>query len=173
MTYTYIVRWRDGSLYTGWTNNLEKRIKDHNSGRGAKYTKSRRPVLLAYYEEFATKEEAMRREWEIKQLKRQEKQDLVERFRPKWPDLYSAVIKVFLPEIRNRHWNQNERISVPVFYFIMPDIFWSGKPACSSMHGSNCLQSGSRRENSPAGWDRKLPRMYLLPGQSSCPSSFS
>ena len=83
MNYTYIVRCREGSLYTGWTNNLEKRIKDHNSGRGAKYTKSRRPVLLAYYEEFATKEEAMRREWEIKQLKRQEKQDLVERFRPK------------------------------------------------------------------------------------------
>ena len=83
MNYTYIVRCLDGSLYTGWTNNLEKRIKDHNSGRGAKYTKSRRPVLLAYYEEFATKEEAMRREWEIKQLKRQEKQDLVERFRPK------------------------------------------------------------------------------------------
>ena len=83
MNYTYIVRCRDGSLYTGWTNNLEKRIRDHNSGKGAKYTKSRRPVLLAYYEEFATKEEAMRREWEIKQLKRQEKQDLVERFRPK------------------------------------------------------------------------------------------
>lgn len=83
MNYTYIVRCRDGSLYTGWTNNLEKRIKDHNSGRGAKYTKSRRPVLLAYYEEFATKEEAMRREREIKQMKRQEKQDLVERFRRK------------------------------------------------------------------------------------------
>ena len=83
MNYTYIVRCRDGSLYTGWTNNLEKRIRDHNSGKGAKYTKSRRPVLLAYYEEFATKEEAMRREWEIKQLKRQEKQDLVERFRRK------------------------------------------------------------------------------------------
>ena len=83
MNYTYIVRCRDGSLYTGWTNNLEKRIKDHNNGRGAKYTKSRRPVLLAYYEEFATKEEAMRREWEIKQMKRQEKQELVEQFRRK------------------------------------------------------------------------------------------
>lgn len=77
MNYTYIVRCRDGSLYTGWTNNLEKRIKDHNSGRGAKYTKSRRPVLLAYYEEFATKEEAMRREWQIKQMKRQEKLSLI------------------------------------------------------------------------------------------------
>ena len=78
MNYTYIVRCRDGSLYTGWTNNLEKRLKDHNSGRGAKYTKSRRPVLLAYYEEFATKEEAMRREWEIKQLKQLEKLLLIE-----------------------------------------------------------------------------------------------
>lgn len=79
MNYTYIVRCRDGSLYTGWTNNLEKRLKDHNSGRGAKYTKSRRPVLLVYYEEFAAKEEAMRREREIKQMTRQEKILLIER----------------------------------------------------------------------------------------------
>lgn len=56
MNYTYIVRCSDGSLYTGWTNDLKKRIKDHNEGRGAKYTRSRRPVVLAYYEEFATKE---------------------------------------------------------------------------------------------------------------------
>lgn len=79
MNYTYIVRCRDGSLYTGWTNNLEKRIKDHNAGNGAKYTKSRRPVVLAYYEQFATKAEAMHREWEIKQLKRPEKLLLIER----------------------------------------------------------------------------------------------
>ena len=46
MNYTYIVKCSDGSLYTGWTNNLEKRIKDHNAGRGAKYTKARRPVVL-------------------------------------------------------------------------------------------------------------------------------
>ena len=70
MNYTYIVQCSDGSLYTGWTNNIEKRINDHNSGRGAKYTKSRLPVVLAYYEVFKTKEEAMRREWEIKQLDR-------------------------------------------------------------------------------------------------------
>ena len=78
MNYTYIVRCGDGSLYTGWTNNLEKRIRDHNSGKGAKYTKSRRPVLLAYYEEFATNEEAMHREWEIKQMTRHEKILLIE-----------------------------------------------------------------------------------------------
>lgn len=73
MNYTYIVKCSDGSLYTGWTNDLEKRIRAHNDGKGAKYTKSRRPVVLAYYEEFQTKEEAMRREWEIKQLDREQK----------------------------------------------------------------------------------------------------
>ena len=61
MNYTYIVRCKDGSLYTGWTNDIEKRIKAHNEGKGAKYTKSRRPVKLVYYEEFQTKEEAMKR----------------------------------------------------------------------------------------------------------------
>ena len=77
MNYTYIVECSDGSLYTGWTNDLEKRIKAHNDGKGAKYTKSRRPVVLAYYEEFQTREEAMRREWEIKQMSRQKKMSMI------------------------------------------------------------------------------------------------
>lgn len=76
--YTYILKCDDGSFYTGWTNNLEKRIKDHNEGKGAKYTKSRRSVTLAYYETFATKEEAMRREYAIKQLSRKQKESLME-----------------------------------------------------------------------------------------------
>lgn len=59
MNYTYIVKCSDETYYTGWTNNLEKRIQTHNAGKGAKYTKVRRPVELVYYEEFATKEEAM------------------------------------------------------------------------------------------------------------------
>ena len=78
MNYTYIVKCRDGSLYTGWTNNLEKRIEDHNAGRGAKYTKARRPVVLVYKEEFTTKQEAMKREWEIKRLSRKEKLSMIE-----------------------------------------------------------------------------------------------
>ena len=78
MTYTYILKCRDGSLYTGWTNNLEKRVNDHNAGRGAKYTKARRPVELAYYESFNTKEEAMQREYRIKQMSRTEKLGLLE-----------------------------------------------------------------------------------------------
>lgn len=77
MNYTYILECKDGSFYTGWTNNLEKRIKDHNNGKGAKYTKARRPVVLAYYETFETKEEAMRREYEIKHMTRAEKKDLI------------------------------------------------------------------------------------------------
>lgn len=53
--YTYIVRCADGTLYTGWTNDLKKRIKAHNAGKGAKYTKTRRPVELVYFEHFAAK----------------------------------------------------------------------------------------------------------------------
>lgn len=75
--YTYIVHCADGTYYTGWTNHLEKRIKAHNSGKGAKYTKSRRPVELVYYETFSTPEEAMSREWHIKHLKRAEKEKLI------------------------------------------------------------------------------------------------
>lgn len=67
----------DGTLYTGWTNDLEKRVEAHNSGKGAKYTKARRHVELAYYEEFETKEQAMKREYAIKQLGRKEKQKLI------------------------------------------------------------------------------------------------
>ena len=78
MNYTYIVKCSDGSLYTGWTNNLEKRIKDHNAGRGANYTNARRPVVLVYKEEFPTKQEAMKREWEIKRLSRKEKLSMIE-----------------------------------------------------------------------------------------------
>ena len=78
MNYTYIVECADGSLYCGWTNNLEKRIADHNAGKGAKYTKTRLPVKLVYVEEFDTKEEAMSREWHIKQLRREKKMELID-----------------------------------------------------------------------------------------------
>ena len=77
MNYTYMVVCRDRTYYTGWTNNLEKRIQDHNAGKGAKYTKSRLPVVLVYYEVFETKEEAMRREYAIKRLTRKEKEMLI------------------------------------------------------------------------------------------------
>ena len=77
MNYTYIVKCKDKTLYTGWTNDLDKRIKAHNDGLGAKYTKSRRPVKLVYYEEYNTKQEAMSREYAIKQMTRQEKLKLI------------------------------------------------------------------------------------------------
>lgn len=77
MNYTYLLRCADGTLYCGWTNHLEKRVEAHNSGKGAKYTKSRRPVELVYYEEYDTKTEAMQREAAIKKLSRQEKLELI------------------------------------------------------------------------------------------------
>ena len=82
MNYTYILRCKDGTLYTGWTNHLEKRLKDHNEGKGAKYTKSRTPVTLVYHEIFETKEEAMRREYAIKQMSRSEKEKLIHKNNP-------------------------------------------------------------------------------------------
>ena len=75
--YTYVVKCSDGSLYTGYTNDLEKRVSAHNEGKGARYTRSRRPVELVYYEEYPTKEEAMSREWHIKQLTKAEKEKII------------------------------------------------------------------------------------------------
>jgi putative endonuclease len=75
---TYILRCSDGSLYTGWTNDLKKRLETHNAGLGGKYTRSRLPVELVYYEVFDSKEEAMSREWHIKRLSRSEKLKLIE-----------------------------------------------------------------------------------------------
>ena len=75
--FTYIVRCKDDTFYCGWTNNLERRIESHNSGTGAKYTRNRRPVELVYYETFETKEEAMSREYAIKQLNRKQKLELI------------------------------------------------------------------------------------------------
>ncbi len=77
MGYTYIVECADGSLYTGWTNDVEKRLAAHNAGKGAKYTRPRLPVKLVYIEQHPTKEMAQRREYEIKQLSRREKIALI------------------------------------------------------------------------------------------------
>lgn len=76
MFYTYILECKDGTYYTGWTNNLEKRLETHNKGLGAKYTKSRLPVKVVYFETFDKKEDAMKREWQIKKLKKSEKRKL-------------------------------------------------------------------------------------------------
>ena len=78
MNYTYIVECCDNSYYCGWTNDLEQRIRSHNAGKGGKYTRSRLPVKLVYYETFDTKEEAMSREWHIKQLTHSQKEELIE-----------------------------------------------------------------------------------------------
>ena len=72
-----MLRCRDGSLYTGWTNDLEARLRSHSAGTGGKYTRSRLPVELVWYETFDTREEAMSREWHVKRLSREEKLALI------------------------------------------------------------------------------------------------
>lgn len=75
--YVYILECSDKTYYTGWTSNLEKRVKTHNSRKGAKYTRGRTPVKLVYFEELESKSLAMKREYEIKQLSRKEKIKLI------------------------------------------------------------------------------------------------
>lgn len=77
MNYVYIVECSDGTLYTGWTNNLKRRVEQHSNGSGAKYTRARRPVKLVYYEEFNEKRDAMKREYEIKTYSRNNKLELI------------------------------------------------------------------------------------------------
>ena len=75
--YVYILECKDKSLYTGWTNDLEARLKAHNDGIGAKYTRGRTPCAMVYYEEFETKIEAMKREYQIKHLTKKQKEKLI------------------------------------------------------------------------------------------------
>ena len=77
MNYTYMLRCKDGSYYTGWTNDIKKRLQMHRSGQGAKYTRGRGPLTLVHLEVFDTQSEAMRREAYIKKLSRVEKEALV------------------------------------------------------------------------------------------------
>lgn len=77
MHYIYIVECSDGTLYTGYTNDLAKRINTHNNKKGAKYTRGRTPVTLKYYEEFENKVDAMKREAQIKNMGKEKKLKLL------------------------------------------------------------------------------------------------
>ncbi len=78
-SYTYILKCADGTLYCGWTNNLQKRLKAHNEGKGAKYTRARLPVELVYFEELDSSVEAQKREYQIKKLTRAKKLELIKK----------------------------------------------------------------------------------------------
>lgn len=80
MYYVYMLRCRDGSLYSGITTDLTRRLNTHNAGKGAKYTRSRLPVTLAYYEKAEDKSQALKREIELKKLSREKKEALVAGF---------------------------------------------------------------------------------------------
>lgn len=82
MFYVYILLCGDGTLYTGYTNDLERRLAVHNAGKGAKYTRSRLPVCLKYWEVLPNKSSALRRERAIKSLTRREKLALIQSFLP-------------------------------------------------------------------------------------------
>ena len=77
MNYVYLLRCADGSLYCGWTTDLERRVKAHNTSKGAKYTRSRLPVELIYYEVYKDRSVALSREWHIKRMTREEKLQLI------------------------------------------------------------------------------------------------
>lgn len=77
MHYTYILKCSDNTFYTGYSNNLDKRLEVHNSGKGAKYTRGRLPVELLYFESFESKSQALKREYAIKQLTRKQKELLI------------------------------------------------------------------------------------------------
>lgn len=83
MNWAYLVRCNDNSLYAGWTNDLEKRVKAHNSGTGAKYTRAHGPVTLAWAESYETKQEAMKQEAKIKKMRKEEKENLVKEYKNK------------------------------------------------------------------------------------------
>lgn len=78
MYYVYILKCGDGSFYCGYTNDVEKRFEKHKSGKGAKYTRSRLPLEIVYIEEFETKSDALKRECQIKAMKRIQKEKLIE-----------------------------------------------------------------------------------------------
>ncbi len=78
--YCYMVECADGSFYTGWSLDPVRRTKQHNQGKGAKYTRLHRPVQLVYLEELETRSDAMKREHKIKNLSHQKKQELVSEY---------------------------------------------------------------------------------------------
>lgn len=102
---TYILECNDKTLYTGWTNNIAKRLEAHGSGQGAKYTRGRTPVKLVYLEIHDTKQEAMRREAEIKKFNRRQKEALiyqnqkaVRKFLEQNESDISLTLKAYLPQ---------------------------------------------------------------------------
>lgn len=80
MHFVYMVRCSDNSLYTGYTNDLDKRIEVHNTGKGAKYTRSRLPVSLVFYRRVDSKSIGLRLEARLKKLSKKKKEDLVQKF---------------------------------------------------------------------------------------------
>jgi len=93
MNFIYILECTDGTYYTGWTNNLEKRVLSHNEKKGAKYTRSRVPAYIRYYEIYEAKVDAQKREYQIKQYSRNKKKELIENFNDDRINQINEIIK--------------------------------------------------------------------------------
>lgn len=92
-SYVYIVECADGTLYTGWSSRPVERIATHNAGRGAKYTKGRRPVRLVYLERMKDRSEGLIREAQIKKLRAEEKRSLIAQYAQRSADIRYALLE--------------------------------------------------------------------------------
>ena len=90
--YCYMVECADGTLYTGWTTDLRRRVAAHNAGRGSRYTRMHRPVKLVYFEHLPNRSEAMRREAQIKRMKRSAKLAQISKFKSQTPSSLKSDI---------------------------------------------------------------------------------
>ena len=117
--YVYMLRCKDGSLYTGYTDDVERRVACHNSGKGAKYTRSRLPATLVYQEECADKAAALRREYAIKQLPRQKKLDLLAN---------PALLPQFLPQLEGEAYEYISGVTLEACV----EGTWNDETVCSA-----------------------------------------
>lgn len=94
MAFTYILECADGTLYTGWAEDMDRRLQAHNAGRGARYTRGRRPVRLVYWERHSSRKVAQRREAALRRLSRVQKQQLIHTFGGENAQSFSGVARI-------------------------------------------------------------------------------
>ena len=142
MNWAYLVRCRDDSLYAGWTPDLPKRLAAHNAGTGAKYTRGRGPVILAYAESFATKSEAMARESAFKRLNKAQKEALAKNWVP--PSLGSTAARTLesLPGGTQIYTDKNHRIGTDSLLLLDFCTAWRNWSVCDLGTGGGILLLG-------------------------------
>lgn len=149
--YVYIVKCADGTLYTGWSTCLEKRLQMHNDGRASKYTRARLPVQMLYWEEHESKESAMKREWEIKKMSRPKKLDLCKEKRGRFMKRIFApgcALLIYKPEL-----------AAKIRSFLTTDTGVSEEHRICCRNAPK-LSDGTEIINTCAGCDRRYRELY-------------